>query len=267
MFFPIVLSDWVMPEMDGLTLCKALRQGDYSGYIYIILLTAKDLKSDIIAGLEAGADDYLTKPFNNAELKARIQNGIRIITLEKSLKKANEEIKKLSRIDSLTGCYNRGYLNEHLPREILRAMRYRRPFSLVLCDIDHFKRINDTHGHLTGDEVLKHVVITLTKPIRNKVDWVVRFGGEEFVVILPETSFENALLVAERLRSEIEKTEIQTNGQTLSITSSFGVTGFDPDISPELISPEMIINQADQYLYEAKQHGRNRVEGRVLKKE
>ncbi|MEW5908181.1 MAG: diguanylate cyclase [Thermodesulfobacteriota bacterium] len=264
-FFPIVLSDWIMPEMDGLTLCKALRQGNFSGYIYIILLTAKDLKSDIIEGLEAGADDYLTKPFHNAELKARIQTGIRIITLEKSLKKANEEIQKLSRIDPLTGCYNRSYLNEHLPHEILRARRYRRPFSLVLCDIDHFKRINDTHGHLVGDAVLKNFVRSLSTPIRNRVDWVVRFGGEEFIVVLPETSFENALLVAERLRAEIEKTAIQIDGKTLFITSSFGVTGFDPSFSLEWISPEMIINQADRFLYEAKQEGRNRVSGGVLK--
>ncbi|OGP63581.1 MAG: diguanylate cyclase response regulator [Deltaproteobacteria bacterium RBG_13_49_15] len=263
-FFPIVLSDWIMPEMDGLNLCRAIRKGEFQGYIFIVLLTAKDSKSDIIAGLEAGADDYLTKPFHSAELMARIQTGIRILNLEKSLKKANEEIQRLSKIDPLTGCFNRSYLNERLPNEILRARRYRHPLSLILSDIDHFKKINDAHGHLIGDKVLKDYANGLTAGVRINIDWVVRYGGEEFIIILPETTFDDAVRVAERIRMKIEKMKIKINGDSLFITSSFGVTGFDTAVSDELISPEMMIKRADQYLYQAKQTGRNRVNGGLM---
>jgi len=154
-FFPIVLTDWMMPEMDGIELCKAIRKNGSDGYVFIVLLTSKDSKDDIVSGLEAGADDYLTKPSNRAELIARIKTGIRILELEGSLKKANEEIRILSITDYLTRSYNRLYLSERLPQEIVRARRYRHPLSLVLCDIDHFKSVNDTYGHQAGDKVLR----------------------------------------------------------------------------------------------------------------
>ncbi len=143
-FYPIVLTDWMMPEMDGLELCKAIRKLPTDGYVYIILFTAKDSKEDIIKGLEAGADDYLTKPVNHPELMARLNTGVRILELEKSLRKANEEIRILSITDHLTGCYNRGYIGEHLPREIKRAHRYKHPLSVIISDIDHFKKVNDS---------------------------------------------------------------------------------------------------------------------------
>lgn len=154
-FFPIILTDWMMPEMDGLQLCRLTRQNRWPGYVFIILLTAKDSKDDIITGLEAGADDYLTKPFNHAELIARLKTGKRILELERSLTNANEEIRILSITDPLTGCYNRGYLTRRLPQEIKRARRYNRPLSVVLSDLDHFKSVNDTYGHQAGDLVLK----------------------------------------------------------------------------------------------------------------
>ena len=156
-FFPIVLTDWMMPEMDGLELCRAIRENDSasSGYVFIILLTAKDHKEDIVKGLEGGADDYLTKPFDHAELIARLNTARRILELEKSLRDANEEIRILSITDPLTKTYNRGYLNDRLPNEIKKARRYGHPLSLILCDIDHFKRVNDTYGHQVGDEVLR----------------------------------------------------------------------------------------------------------------
>ena len=258
-YFPIVLTDWMMPEMDGLELCQAIREKATPGYVFIILLTAKDSKDDIVKGLEAGADDYLTKPVNQAELMARIKTGIRILELERSLRKSNTEIRILSITDPLTGCYNRGYLSERLPQEIKRAKRYGHPLSLVLCDIDHFKKVNDIYGHQAGDQVLIQFVQCITESIRDTVDWVVRYGGEEFIAVVPETDFSGAYIMAERLRTTISQTAIKIQEKGIHITASFGVTGFDPDTPDEKISPDSMINQADKYLYQAKQEGKNRV--------
>jgi len=176
-----------------------------------------------------------------------------------SLEKANKEIKLLSRTDSLTGCYNRGHLNELLPREIKRALRYKHPLALAMCDIDHFKKVNDTYGHQCGDEVLKILVQSITDLIRADTDWLARYGGEEFLLVLPETKLENAYGLAERLRKHIAKKIIKTEEDKISITASFGVTGFDASTSSDNITPEVLINSADKYLYEAKKQGRNTV--------
>ncbi len=263
-FFPIVLTDWMMPEMDGLQLCRALRENDYPGYVFIILLTGKDSKDDIIAGLEAGADDYLTKPFNKAELIARINTGKRILELERSLKKANDEIRILSVTDPLTGCYNRGYLSERLIQEIKRSRRYGHLLSIVLCDIDHFKNVNDTYGHQAGDQVLKDFVRCMTGMIRSGIDWLARYGGEEFLIVLPETDIKGAGFLSERIRKELPQKATKIQGAEIPITASFGIAGFDPSTPDEMISIESMINLADKYLYQAKQEGRNRVRGDSL---
>ncbi|RLB18493.1 MAG: diguanylate cyclase response regulator [Thermoplasmata archaeon] len=263
-FFPIVLTDWMMPKMSGPELCKALRAQSQNGYVFMILLTAKDSKDDIVEGLEAGADDYLTKPFNRGELMARLKTGTRILELERSLKKATEEIRLLSTKDQLTGCYNRGFLTEHLPKEVKRARRYGHEFSVVLCDIDHFKGVNDTYGHQAGDEVLKAFAKILMDSIRNGVDWVSRYGGEEFLVVLPETPLQGAVLVAERLRSSVAETTMVTAAGDLHITASFGVTGFFPDTPESSVSPDTIIKIADEQLYQAKDGGRNTVRSAPL---
>ena len=176
-----------------------------------------------------------------------------------SLEKANKEIKQLSRTDSLTGCYNRGHLNELLPREIKRALRYKHPMALAMCDIDHFKKVNDTHGHQCGDEVLKIFVQSISELIRADTDWLARYGGEEFLLVLPETNLENAYGMAERLRQHIAQKIIVTAEDQVSITASFGVTGFEASSSATSITPEALINTADKYLYEAKAQGRNKV--------
>ena len=177
-----------------------------------------------------------------------------------SLEKANKEIKLLSRTDALTGCYNRGYLNEVFPREIKRALRYKHSLSLAMCDIDHFKKVNDTYGHQCGDEVLIKFVQSILELIRADADWLARYGGEEFLLVLPETRLENAKVLAERLRQHIAKKVIETEEEKVSITASFGVTGFD-DLSShkEIITFDALINTADKYLYAAKKQGRNKV--------
>jgi two-component system cell cycle response regulator len=263
-FFPIVLTDWQMPEMEGPELCQAIRRENPSRYVFIVMLTSKGSKDDIISGLSAGADDYLTKPAHHAELVARIKTGIRILELEKSLKDAVDEIHLLSITDPLTGIYNRGYINQRLPQEISRSLRYGRELSLLMCDIDHFKKVNDTYGHQTGDVVLKGFTNSLTRTLRQQVDWVGRYGGEEFLIVLPETGMEGAMVLAERVRNSVETTPIQTSGETIHVTASFGVTGFSAATGKQAISPEILLQEADRLLYRAKDEGRNRVKGRLL---
>lgn len=257
-FFPIVLTDWMMPGIDGPHLCRLIREKKTDGYVFILLITARDSKTDIVSGLESGADDYLTKPIHPAELVARIHTGIRILNLEQSLKKANEEIRLLSITDPLTGCFNRGYLNERFPQELWRAQRYCHPLSVVLADIDHFKKVNDTYGHQAGDEVLKAFARCLKKQIRKKIDWVVRYGGEEFMIVLPETSHLGTYSMAERLRKAVENEKITVSDATIQITASFGgaCARFE-NKSVEGISMDQLILLADEKLYQSKENGRN----------
>jgi diguanylate cyclase (GGDEF)-like protein len=265
-FFPMVLTDWMMPEMDGLALCHAIRSYVSPGYVYIVFLTAKDSKDDIIAGLDAGADDYLTKPFHPTELMARLKTGKRILELERSLKTANEEIRILSITDPLTGSFNRGYMTGHLPEEISRAKRYGHPMSLIMCDIDRFKKVNDHWGHIAGDSVLRLIADCIKEAMRNDIDWAARYGGEEFLVVLPETAHEGARVVAERLRNIVAEKPFRIGNEDVTITASFGLATFDPatDKTP---SSEALINEADECLYQAKKAGRNCVRARGEKNE
>jgi diguanylate cyclase (GGDEF)-like protein len=258
-FYPIILTDWMMPEMDGLGLCQAIRQTKTEGYVFIILLTSRGSKDDIVSGLESGADDYLTKPFNQAELVARLKSGIRILNLEKSLKQANAEIKYLSITDPLTECYNRGFLTEHLNGEIQRSMRYGHPLSIVLCDIDFFKKINDKYGHQAGDQVLKSFVQTIRESIRGRVDWVVRYGGEEFLIVLPETNCDGARVMAERLCQKVAQNKLDIDGHQITITASFGGTCCCKETPACKATLEAIVKRADELLYLSKSTGRNKV--------
>jgi len=260
-FYPLVLTDWIMPEMDGIELSKAIRKRCDSGYVYVIMLTNKDSQEDIITGLEAGADDYLTKPVHLVELMARINNGTRILDLERNLKKATEEIYALTITDSLTETYNWRYLNEHLPVEIDRALKQGHPLSVVLSDIDYFKKVNDMYGHVTGDMVLRSFARIIRDTINDQKDWVVRYGGEEFLIVLPESNLEDAHSLSEMIREFVAQATIKASGHIVNITASFGVAGFDAQKNAAEISPEKLLNRADEFLYRAKEGGRNRVAG------
>lgn len=258
--FPIVITDLVMPEMGGIELCRAIRERDFGGYIYVIMLTAQDTKDELLRGLEAGADEYLVKPVNQAELTMRLKTADRILSLESSLKNSYEEIKALSVKDPLTKVYNRGYLDEHLVHEVKRTFRFERPLSLVMFDIDHFKLVNDTFGHATGDQVLMECAWLMSISVRQEIDWVARYGGEEFVVVLPETVLPGALIAAERLRARLASHLIELNGTELRVTASFGVVGFTPSSQKEDLSmASVLLEHADRCLYRAKKEGRNRV--------
>ncbi|MGB6309984.1 MAG: diguanylate cyclase [Steroidobacteraceae bacterium] len=263
-YYPMLVTDWEMPEMDGVSLCKAVRNLQLDGYVYALLLTARDAKEHIIAGLEAGADDYLIKPVHEPELIARLNAGRRILTLEHSLRVANQRNRILSITDALTGTYNRRYLMEQLPRELERCRRYAYPLSVLMCDIDYFKEINDARGHAAGDEVLQQFAARAQKSLRSNSDWVSRYGGEEFLIVLPETSHEGALAVAEKIRTLIAATPFATRAGDVHVTASFGVasTGVSgPDIA---LKVDALIRTADECLYRSKQDGRDRTCGLEL---
>lgn len=260
--FPILLTDWEMPAMDGVALCRAVRAAQFDSYVYIILLTARDGKANVIEGLEAGADDYLTKPVNDQELAARLQTAQRILRLEQSLLAANDRNVLLSITDALTGTYNRRHLMAQLPKELERTRRYARPLSAVLCDIDNFKVVNDNHGHQVGDDVLVQFAALLQRAIRSDVDWIVRYGGEEFLVVLPEADFGAALAFAERIRKQLDASGVEAAGGTLPITASFGVTSYSGGTDQAESSMDAVIAAADACLYRSKQAGRNCVTGK-----
>jgi len=258
--YPIVITDLVMPELDGLALCRAIREKDHDGYTYIMMLTSQNSKEDMIRGLEAGADEYLIKPISHTELTMRLKTADRILTLESSLKKSYEEIKALSVRDPLTKVFNRGYLDEKLVQEVKRAYRFQRSLAVVMFDIDHFKLINDTFGHAAGDQVLMECAGLMGVSIRQEIDWIARYGGEEFTVVLPETPLAGAKIAAERMRFKLASHVFVVGGMELRITASFGVSGFTPtDQVEDHNFARTLIFKADECLYRAKKEGRDRV--------
>jgi diguanylate cyclase (GGDEF)-like protein len=266
-YYPMLVTDWEMPEMDGIALCKAVRNMQLDGYVYALLLTARDAKEHIITGLEAGADDYLIKPVHEAELIARLNAGRRILTLEHSLRVANQRNRILSITDALTGAFNRRYLMEQLPREFERCRRYAFPLSVLMCDLDHFKEVNDQRGHAAGDDVLQQFASRAQKFIRSNSDWIARYGGEEFLIVLPETAHEGAVLVAEKIRQLVASSPFATRAGDTAVTASFGIasTGRSgPDLA---LKVETLIRAADESLYKSKLAGRNCSSGQELNRD
>ena len=262
----IVITDLVMPNMDGMQLCRHIRQDLGRKNIPIIVLTATSDLSEILEVFKVGASDYLVKPFAKEELLARInvhieRNKVNRELREtiKLLKEANEKVEKMSILDPLTGCYNRGYLSKQIEIEIKRSIRYGKPLSIILSDIDHFKKVNDSFGHQAGDAVLIRFVEIIKSVIRSDLDWIARFGGEEFLIILPETTVSNAEIVAEKLRRMVSLEPICSEGVSIGITSSFGVAGIDPVTQSIPPSFEQLLKVADKNLYHAKKEGRNKV--------
>ena len=248
----LALLDWMMPELDGPQVCRQIRAAQESRYIYLTLLTSRDSREDLVAGLDAGADDYLIKPCNPAELRARLRTGHRILRLEDTLVSAREAMRFRAMYDALTGVWNRGSILEFLHNAIEQA----ESTAVLLCDIDHFKRVNDMHGHLSGDAVLREVASRLRTAVRAD-DGIGRYGGEEFLIVLRHCDAGHLLERAEQLRQTIAKTSIAANGQELAITLSVGAVVQPASGGPH--SVESILNLADTALYQAKNAGRNRV--------
>jgi len=252
----LALLDWMMPGMEGVQVCQKLREFKDRPYVYVLLLTARTQKEDLLQGLESGADDYLTKPFDSQELRARLRVGQRILDLQDKLIAAGEELLFRATHDNLTGISNRGVIMDAVRRERSRQDRGGNAFAIVLADIDHFKYVNDTHGHLAGDAVLQEVSRCMTKFIR-PYDAVGRYGGEEFLIVVPSSDAMGALGLAERIRQGIESKPIIVEGVTISVTTSFGVAASTPG---RLLDPQEMLRFADDALYRAKANGRNRCE-------
>ena len=249
----LALLDWMMPELDGLGVCSRVRKGCDQNYIYMILLTARESKEDIVAGLESGADDYLVKPFNADELKARLRTGERILHLEDRLVEAREEMRFKATHDHLTSLWNRGVITDLLSRELDRSRRENVCTAVLLADLDHFKTINDTHGHLVGDQVMREVARRLLLSVRS-YDFVGRYGGEEFLVVLNNCRPESALGRAEEIRKIISTRPVQTDAGALGITLSLGLL-LSPDWGHR--SADELLREVDAALYAAKTAGRN----------
>ena len=253
----LVLLDWVLPDLDGIEICQRIRKAGASGpYVYVILLTSNEGRQNMLEAMQAGADDYLVKPFDEMELKARLLVGKRILDLQEELVSARESMRHAATHDSLTGLMNRGAIVAMLQRELERARREHRPVGVILGDIDHFKSVNDTLGHLFGDEALREIGRRLCAQLR-VYDGVGRYGGEEFLMILPNCDLSNTVLRANELREIVAKTPVVCSGEERPITMSMGVTVSACDGKNEV---EALLNQADAGLYAAKENGRNRVE-------
>jgi len=253
----MAVLDWMMPGLSGVDLCRELRLHKSEGeYTYVIMLTAKRTKDDVIQGLEAGADDYLTKPFHPQELRVRLRTGRRILYLLEQLVVAREALRDQATHDVLTQLWNRVALIEILDKELARAEREESSLGIVLVDLDHFKSVNDTHGHRAGDDVLREAAEAMRSATR-PYDAVGRYGGEEFLVILPGCDQVNAASHAERLRKVINQVSVAVPGGEIRCTASLGVTvgGYDVELDPTVL-----IEAADAALYRAKNGGRNRVE-------
>ncbi len=257
----IILLDLILPALDGHEVCRWLKNDEGTKGIPIIMLTVKGQLEDKISGLHTGADDYLPKPYNELELNARIYALLRTKALQDELRLKNSQLEELlgkveymAVTDALTGLYNRRRFHEVLSKEIERTKRYHTPLSLVMIDIDHFKKVNDNFGHQEGDRMLKEVPEILSGLVRT-TDTVARYGGEEFVMILSNTAKADAVICAERIREKIESHAFGSAG--INITVSAGVAGM-PD--PGIDSEDKLIRCADLAMYRAKQNGRNRTE-------
>jgi two-component system cell cycle response regulator len=258
----LAIIDWMMPEVYGPELCRRIRQEPSLAHMYVILLTGRNSREDLVAGLDAGADDYIVKPFDRDELRARVQVGLRVARLQErlservaDLQKAQDELARLASTDALTGLYSRRRWFELANAELTRYHRYDRPLSLLMLDIDHFKDVNDLHGHEAGDEVLRRFAELLRRQCRQP-DVPGRVGGEEFAMLLPETAAAAAAEVARRITEQFRLLEVPRPQGLIRSSCSIGVA----EATPGDDTVEAILRRADLALYQAKRNGRDRVE-------
>jgi len=261
--YAVVISDLRMPGMSGIEFLSRVKTISPDS-VRMMLTGYADLKTAMEAVNEGNIFRFLTKPCQPDILADALTAGIEQYRLKIVEREVNKKIKILSITDPLTGCYNRGYLAERLQREISISGRYGHWLSIVLCDIDHFKTVNDRYGHQAGDDVLIAFVQCINQSIRNDVDWLVRYGGEEFLIVLPETGLEGVCAMTERLRKIVSQNKIEIQGKTIQITASFGATSIKHSENDKEISLESMISTADKYLYQAKKEGRNRLIGGPL---
>jgi len=252
----LAILDWMMPGLDGVEVCRRVRAGRSEPYIYILLLTARNDSQDVVEAIDAGADDYLTKPFNTLELRARLRAGRRIIELQEELLVAREALRQQAMHDGLTGLLNRTAILGVLQQELARANRDNQSVSILMVDLDHFKQINDSLGHLAGDAVLEEAAVRMKASVR-AYDCIGRYGGEEFLVVLPGCGGEGAWAQAERLRQALDTEPFQVGSEGVPVTCSVGCACRS---GPSCASADTLIREADGALYAAKHRGRNRSE-------
>ncbi len=252
----LALLDWLMPGMDGVEICREARKRSAQAYCYLLLLSSKGDRVDVVDGLQSGADDYLTKPFHPDELRARLRAGERILMLEDKLVAAQQVLQFKASHDGLTGLLNRGAILETLQRELQRGCREKNPLGVLLLDLDHFKSINDQKGHDVGDEVLREASRRMLASVRS-YDAVGRYGGEEFLILVPGCNSANACDRAEQIRVAIAGSPIETLGGLVRVSASIGVASAVDGASWEA---DALVHAADVALYRAKRNGRNRVE-------
>jgi two-component system, cell cycle response regulator len=251
----IGIIDWMMPGRNGPEVCEAVRAMGAEPYRYLILLTSRSETADLVAGLDAGADDYLSKPFDAAELRARLRTGARQLELQQQLIEARDALEIQATRDGLTGLYNRRTVLNRLESELMRCCREGRPIGLALIDLDHFKNVNDTWGHLAGDAVLRQACARVEEIVR-PYDLVGRYGGEEFIVVVPGAGREQMLRIGERVRACVADGPMTIDSGEIQVTCSIGVASM-----VDVASGNVIIGAADEALYRAKDGGRNRVVG------